>query len=36
MNIRKGKQYLLYEFDLDIDFTAKSKLTMAMTEPSQV
>lgn len=36
VNIRKGKQYLLYEFDLEVDFAARSKLTLAQNELADV
>ena len=36
MNIRKGKQYLLYEFDIEVDFQAKSKLSLAQNSLNEV
>jgi activator of HSP90 ATPase len=29
VNIRKGKQYLLYDFDIEVEYSAKSKLSLA-------
>jgi hypothetical protein len=36
VNIRKSKQYLLYDFDIEVDYSAKSKFSLAQNNLNEV
>jgi activator of HSP90 ATPase len=36
VNIRKSKQYLLYDFDIEVDYSAKSKFSLDQNNLNEV